>query len=95
MISFISNKEQLIKNDKNEYSIVFYEKDEAHANQKLGWIVDLINEIELDDNKIDIYIGAANCKIDGQYNFYEARNNAREALDWANSQNRIVIYGAK
>ncbi len=95
LINFISDDEQVYKNEEDEYCLVFYAKDEQDALQKLGWVIDFIDEIRFEENKADILIGAADCKIDGQFNFYEAQKQAREALDSANNQNRIVIYGAK
>ena len=53
------------------------------------------NEIEFEDIKVEVNIGASNCTIEGQFNFYEAQKLAREALDSTNNQDRIVIYGAK
>ena len=95
LINFLSDDEQVYKNDEDEYSIVFFAKDEIHANQKMGWILDLLDEINVDDYKIDVIIGASDCEIDGQFNFYEAQKLARLALDSANNKDRIVIYGAK
>jgi len=95
LIGFIGDDEQILKNSQDEYSLVFYVKNKEHAMQKLEWICDLIAEIEIEDNKIEILIGASDCKIDGQYNFYEAQNRAHDALDSANNQNRIVIYGTE
>ncbi len=95
LINFISDDEQVYKNDEDEYNLVFYAKDEHDALQKLLWIIDLLNEIDVEDNKIEALIGASNCKIDGQFNFYEAQKQARTALDSANSQNKVVIYGTK
>ena len=95
LIGFISDDEQISKNSPDEYNIVFYAKDRAHAQQKLGWIVDLLNEIDIDESEIEVIIGACNCRVEGQFNFYEAQKMAFEALDSANGQNRIVIYGTE
>ncbi len=93
LINFVSDDEQIIKNDEDEYSMVFFAKDKNHALQKLGWVLDLINETEIEEeDKADVTIGCANCKINEQFNYYEAQKQARIALDKANSQNRIVIY---
>ena len=95
LINFISDEEQLFRNDNEEYNIVFFAKNEEHALQKLNWVYDLISEIELEDNELEIYIGSANCTIEGQFNFYEAQKFAREALDKANAQDRIIMYDGK
>ena len=95
LIGFVSDDEQISRSSPDEYNIAFYAKDRAHARQKLGWILDLINEVEIEEGKIEVLIGASDCKIDGQFNFYEAQKQAVAALESANSQNRIVIYGAE
>jgi len=95
LINFISDEEQIFKNDEDEYNLVFYAKDDAQAKQKLDWVVDLLSEITLDEYKIEAQIGACNCKIDEQFNFYEAQKFAREALENTTNNNRIIIYGSK
>ncbi|MBR2069552.1 MAG: response regulator [Candidatus Gastranaerophilales bacterium] len=95
LISFVSDDERVYKNDEGGYNLVIFAKDEAHANQKLGWVIDILDEINIENNKVDINIGASNCKIDNQFNFYEAQKCAHVALDSANSQDRVVIYGSK
>jgi len=94
IIECLDKKEQVYKNDEDEYNIVIFTKDEKHARYRLEYILKELEEIFYDTYKIEIFIASANCYIEGNFNIIEAQKQARKLLDETH-QDKVVIYNAK
>lgn len=91
IMSCLDNEEQVYKNDEYEYAAIVYAKDKKHAQYKLNCILNRLNEIKIEDIKVEAIIGASNCTIEGSYNIYEAQKKARNALEKTTEKEKAVI----
>ena len=94
IIKNIDKNEQVYKNDKDEYVVVIYAKDEKQATHKLNYIANTLNQISHNSLKPEIVIGASNCTIDNNFNIQEAQKNARNALEMTSKDRKVVINNA-
>ncbi len=88
IIACLEDKEQVYKNDEDEYSVVILAKDEKQAKYRFEYI---INEIEQIDEKMQLFIAASSCNIDNGFNIVAAQKNVNEIMQEAH-QEKVVIY---
>jgi len=88
IIACLEDKEQVYKNDEDEYSVVILAKDEKQAKYRFEYI---INEIEQIDKKMQLFIAASSCNIDNGFNIVAAQKNVNEIMQEAH-QEKVVIY---
>lgn len=91
IISLIEKNEQIYKNDEDEYNIVIFAKDNKQALYRYNCIANIIEGIFWQEYNLEAIIGVSNCKVDDSFNIYEAQKIAREALEHATSQEKVVI----
>ena len=94
IINNMEKSEQVYKSDKDEYVLAIFAKDEKQANHKLNYIANLLSQITQNSHKPEIIIGACNCYIENNSNLYEAQKIARNALELASKDKKVVIKNA-
>ena len=91
IINYLEKDEQVYKNDKDEYIIVIFAKDEKQAKHKFMYIANTLNQISYESYSPEVVIGVSNCNISNSFNTYEAQKIARNALDLTSKQEKVVI----
>ena len=94
IINIIDKNEQVYRNDKDEYVVVIFAKDEKQALHKLNYIANTLNQISHNSLKPEIAIGASNCTVENNFNIQEAQKIARNALETASKERKVVINNA-
>ena len=95
IINYLEKDEQVYKNDKDEYIIVIFAKDEKQAKHKFMYIANTLNQISYESYSPEVVIGVSNCNISNSFNTYEAQKIARNALDLTSKQEKVVIKWMK
>ena len=94
IIKYLTDDEQVIKNDEDEYSLIIQVKDSKTALDRFNFIISALENIKFDDVSLEVLIGGSECNINGNYNVFEAQKNAYKALEKANTTEKTVIYDA-
>ena len=95
IINCLEKNEQVYRNDEDEYNIVIFAKDDKQAKRKFEYICEELEKISYNTYIIAPTVAACNCNIDNVYNIKAAQEFAREIIEGANNQEKVVIYNAR
>lgn len=92
IIECLEKDEQVYKNEEDEYSVVFFAKDQKHAKYRLEYIIKELSAISYNTNFLNAYAFASSSKFEDTFNIIEAQKNARKLIDESNYQESVMIY---
>lgn len=93
IIECLDKNEQIYRTDDDEYNIILFAKDNKHANYRLEYILKELKEEILPNNfYLEVFICAACCNIENNFNIIEAQKRAKNLLEETTHQESVVIY---
>ncbi len=93
IVDCLEDNEQIYRSDIDEYSVVIFAKNDKQAQNRLNYIVNNIDKMVYEEEKVEILIGASPCIFDNNFDLAQAQKMARIALDEAEVDKVVLKNG--